>query len=377
VPAWNAVEPAVRALARDERELENLKRLWMQAQVPTTAGPGSAFGARLQQLRKQQDISRRELANVFGIGGKKPARIVKHIEEDGLYSAQAYPAGLTAVLTAKVEERQRLLHLWQERRRQFHRRRRPETRIELRLARECYGFHPSDMEAILGYAALEYQKIERGVSALRESAEERILAAIHQAGAKRVSALLQERSQRLEAQAAWHIPASVPLLVALLARREGGVIPLARRLRQAGLKRLWPGRLRAIRQGDEVPPWPVLQQLGEVCGVKDLTEVKRDWAVRYRAKLETSCPSPLGVELRLLVAAEVTTLRELSPRLGFNYSVLIREFQHIDRDEPLRWFHIERLLGILGVAPHGERWREIRALWSTADQRRKRGAVKT
>ena len=66
-----------------------------------------------------------------------------------------------------------------------------------------------------------------------------------------------------------------------------------------------------------------------------------------------------------------TTLRELSPRLGFNYSVLIREFQRIDRDEPLRWFHVERLLKVIGVSPLGERWRAIRALWSTAEQRRR------
>jgi hypothetical protein len=87
--------------------------------------------------------------------------------------------------------------------------------------------------------------------------------------------------------------------------------------------------------------------------------------------LEEHCPSPLGVELRLLIGEEAATLRELSPRLGFNYSVLIREFQRIDRDEPLRWFHVERLLGILGVAPFSERWRQIRALWSTAGQRHK------
>src|SRR5207248_3715281 len=107
-------------------------------------------------------------------------------------------------------------------------------------------------------------------------------------------------------------PTTVPQLVELLARREGGLIPLARQLRRAGLKRLWPGRLRAIRQGREVPAWPVLHRLAQVCGVVDLTEVKSDWTERYRAQLERRCPSPLGVELRLLIGEMAATLRELS-----------------------------------------------------------------
>ena len=368
LPPWVEVNRAAAALCRTEGELQRLQALWQRDEERR---PHDTFGPLLKRLRQQQGLRRRQLADLFGIGGKKPARIVKHIEEDGLYSAQAHPAGLVAVLTADDAERQRLLTAWQDRRRQFHRRRRPETRIELRLARERYGFQPRDMEAVLGYSSLEYQKIERGVSPLLESAEQRILTAIHQAGGKRLSELLQERGRRQLEQAAWQTPTSVPMLVGLLARREGGLIPLARRLRKAGLKRLWPGRLRAIRQGAEVPPWPVLQHLAQACGVVELAEVQRDWAQRYRARLEEHCPSPLGVELRLLIGQEVTTLRELSPRLGFNYSVLIREFQRIDRDEPLRWFHVERLLGILGVAPFSERWREIRALWSTAGQRNK------
>src|SRR5204863_7399882 len=97
------------------------------------------FGHRLQQLRKRQGISRRELADLFGIGGKKPARIIKYIEEDGFYSAQAYPAGLAALLTEVSAEQEHLLQLWQERRQQFHRRHRPEMRLDLRLTRERYG----------------------------------------------------------------------------------------------------------------------------------------------------------------------------------------------------------------------------------------------
>jgi len=65
------------------------------------------------------------------------------------------------------------------------------------------------------------------------------------------------------------------------------------------------------------------------------------------------------------------SLRDFSPRLGFNYSVLIREFQRIDRDEPIKWFHVERILRAVGVPVDGGQWREIRVLWSTAGERKK------
>ena len=58
-------------------------------------------------------------------------------------------------------------------------------------------------------------------------------------------------------------PGSTPptgsAMVARLADLEGGMIPLTRRLRQAGEKGFWPGRLRAIAQGKEIPPWPLLE----------------------------------------------------------------------------------------------------------------------
>jgi transcriptional regulator with XRE-family HTH domain len=371
LPPWSEVEGAAGALCRDQEELEQLRQLWQRDERSQQRLQRDEFGPQLKRLRQHQGLRRRYLADLFGVGGKKPARIVKHIEEDGLYSAQAYPAGLAAVLSSDVAERERLLAAWQQRRRQFHRRRRPETRVELRLVREMYGFEPRDMEPILGYSSLEYQKIERGVSPASDSAQARIVTAVHQAGGKKIAELLQQRRQRQVEQETWKTPTSVPMLVASLARREGGLIPLARKLRRAGLKRLWPGRLRAVRAGQDIPAWPVVQRLADVCGVVDRVELQRDWHERYRAQLAGHCPSPLGVELRLLVGEVAATLRELSPRLGFNYSVLIREFQRIDRDEPLRWFHIERLLGVLGVAPASERWREIRALWSTAGQRRK------
>jgi transcriptional regulator with XRE-family HTH domain len=371
LPPWREVERAAKALCRDEPEVENLRQLWQSDERAGRRQARDDFGPQLKRLRQQQGLRRRYLTDLFGVGGKKPARILKHIEEDGLFSAQAYPAGLVAVLTTDTGERDRLLAAWQRRRRLFHRRRRPETRVELRLAREIYGFHPAEMEAVLGYPSLEYQKIERGVSPLSDSAQERILAAVHQAGVKKIAALLEHRREREAALAVWQLPTSVPMLVLSLARREGGLIPLARKLRRAGLKRLWPGRLRAIRAGKEIPAWPVVRQMAEACGVVEMVELRHDWAYRYRVQLEAECPSPLGVELRLLVGEVATTLRDLSPRLGFNYSVLIREFQRIDRDEPLRWFHVERLLGVIGLAPTSDRWREIRALWSTAGQRRK------
>lgn len=369
LPQWAEVERAAAALCRDEAELVRLQQLWLRDQ--DESGPQDDFGPCLKRLRIRQGLRRRQIADLFAVGGKKPARIIKHIEEDGLFSAQAYPAGLVAVLTTDLAEREKLLRLWHRRRRRFHLRRRPETRIELRLARERYGFQPGDMEEILGYSALEYQKIERGCGPLSESAQARILTALHQAGAKRIAAMLQERSQRESEQAAWKTPNSVAALVGSLARREGGLIPLARHLRKAGLQRLWPGRLRAIRDGDVIPAWPVLAGLARACQVEELAEVKEDWVTRYREQLEKRCPSPLGVELRLLIGETAATLRELSPRLGLNYSVLVREFQRIDHDEPIRWFHIERLLKCIGVTPMSDRYREVRALWSTTEQRRR------
>jgi transcriptional regulator with XRE-family HTH domain len=348
-----------------------LQQLWERnAQEPPHHSRG--FGPRLQKLRKQRGISRRELADLFGIGGKKPARIIKYIEEDGFYSAQAYPAGLAAILAPDPAEQARLLKLWQERRRQFHRRHRPEMHVDLRLARELYGFELTEMEPILGYTSLEYQRIERGVTSLQETAYARILEAIHQAGHRRVETLLQHRNVCEAERLAWQVPASVADLITRLAQREGGLVPLARLLRKAGLKGLWTDRLRALARGQLIPSWPVLEQIGKACGVSDLTEARHDWIARYRAQLQKQLSSPLGVELRLLIAEVAATLRAFSPRLGFNYSVLIRDLQRIDRDEPIKWYHVERVLRAVGVPVESDRWREIRALWSTAGERKRK-----
>jgi transcriptional regulator with XRE-family HTH domain len=367
LPPWRDVDRAARILSRGDEELKILKRLWTRDEKEQRLG--DRFGPHLKQLRKKRGISRREIADLFGIGGKKPARIIKYIEEDGFYSTKAYPAGLVAVLTDDAAEQSRLLQCWQERRRQFHRRHRPETRTDLRLARELYGFEAQDMQPILGYSNAEYQRIERGVTPLLETAVTRILEAIHQAGQRRVAALLQQRTKRAVERSAWQAPPSVATMITLLARREAGLIPLTRHLRKAGLKGLWTGRLRAIARGEEVPAWKMLEQIARGCGAMDLTEVRRDWSKRYRAKLQAHLSSPLAVELRLLIAEVASTLRAFSPRLGFNYSVLVRDLQRIDIDKPVKWFHIERILRAADLPPEEERWKEIHALWYTSGER--------
>ena len=180
-----------------------------------------------------------------------------------------------------------------------------------------------------------------------------------------MAALLQERDASLAARDAWRTPATVAGMIRLLAEREGGLIPLMRFLKRAGLKGFWTGRLRAMVQEHEVPPWHVLQQLAAVCGVTEIIEVQQDWEERYREQLEKEFGSPLGVELRLLIAESAATLREFSPRLGFNYSVLIRDLQRIDRDAPVKWFHVERILRAARLPADSERWREIHMFWYT------------
>ena len=371
LPPWREVAAAARALCRNEDECLALQKLWIQDQQVQNGPSRDGFGPGVKTLREKHGITRRELADLFRIKGKKPARIIKHIEEDGLYSAQCYPAAHAALVTEDGAIQGRLLDQWRQRRRQFHRRHRPEMRLDLRLERECYGYGPADMEAILGYTSLEYQRIERGVGELSETARARILQAIRQAGQRRVAALLEVRDHQKAAREAWRSPLSAVELVQLLVRREGGLIPLARRLRQAGMRGLWPGRLRDLAQGANLPAWPILERIGLACGVSDVTAARSDWEERYRVQLTTRCQSPLAVELRLLIAGVATNLRDFSPRLGVNYSVLIREFQRIDRDELLRWFHIERILRALDLPPECERWREIRALWATTTSRRR------
>src|SRR5262249_43140824 len=119
LPPWPKVAPAARQLCRSEKELSNLKQLWNGTPNGKAKPSSDGFGPRVQQLRKEQGMTRRQLADLFGIGGKKPARIIKYIEEDGFYSAQAHPAGLAALLCSARALQARLLQLWQERRKQF------------------------------------------------------------------------------------------------------------------------------------------------------------------------------------------------------------------------------------------------------------------
>lgn len=370
LPPWEEVAPAFRQLCESDAEFGRLQQLWRQDEAAQPRRLPDPFGAALRKLRQEQGVGRRELADLFGVGGKKPARIIKYVEEDGFYSAQAYPAGLAALLAPSSADADQLLALWQRRRGQFHRRHRPETRTDLRLAREAYGFTLADLEPVLGYPSAEYQRIERGVLPLAPSARARILEAIHRAGRHRVEALRALRGERAARREAWRSPPSVAALVALLAEREGGLIPLTRLLRHEGLKGLWTGRLRAIAQGREVPPWPVLEQIAEAAGVGDRDAARRDWLERYRALLQKRFRSPLGVELRLFIAETAGTLRAFSQRLAFNYSVLVRDLHRLDRDVPVRWFHVERILRAAGVPPESDRWREVHALWYTATDRK-------
>jgi transcriptional regulator with XRE-family HTH domain len=373
LPRWASVSEAARAVCRGDDEFLALQKLWLRNEVEQRGKARNDFGLRLKRLREEQDISRRQLADLFGVGGKKPARIIKYIEEDGFYSMQAYPAGMVTVLAGRSADTARLLELWKDRRRVFHRRHRPEMHVDLRLARETYGFELKDVAPLLGYSTREYQKVEGGVEPLLETARERILQAIHAAGQKRLDELLAHRRGLQAAELAWRAPRSVTELITLLARREGGLAPLVRLLRRIrGLEGLSTVRLRGILRGDDTPPWCLLHDIGRACGVEDLTIAHHDWAERFRVALSDWCPSPLGIELRVLIAEAAGSLRAFSPRLGFNYSVLTREFQRIDQDEPIKWFHIERILRAAGVPPDGDRWREVRALWSTAGSRRKR-----
>jgi transcriptional regulator with XRE-family HTH domain len=368
LPCWEEVAAAARSICRTDGEVRELQKLW-QAECTQTNGTPATFGALLQQLRTQKGISRRELADLFGIGGKKPARLIQSIEEEGCYSAQAYPAGLAA-LVAGGADHERLLELWRQRRHRFHARHRPETRCQLRLARECYGFEHKDMEPILGYSALEYQRLERGVGPLAETAHDRILAAIHQAGQHRVETLLLKRQARCAERAAWRAPASVRALITRLAEREGGIIPLRRYLRQAGAHGFGAPWLRAVARGEEVPAWPLLERIGTVCGVTDLDAARRDWRERYRARLQGRGAAPLGVEVRLVVAEVAATARSFSKRLGINSSVLIRALARMDRGKPLDWLHVERILRAAQVRPGDARWNQIHAWWYTTRERR-------
>jgi transcriptional regulator with XRE-family HTH domain len=373
LPPFAAVAQAARKLCRSDDELKTLRDLWNRDVAAQRACQVDEFGPELRRLRLRRGLRRRELADLFGVGGKKPARIIKYIEEDGYYSVRAYPAGLAAVLADEGDE-PRLLELWRRRRAQFVRRRRPETRGDLRLLREMYGLTLDDVPDVLGYTSLEYQRIERGVEALSETAGQRIQEAFERAGRERVAALLARRQARLRDSSAWQTPASAADMVSLLARREGGLAPLARQLRRAGCRGVSVPRLRAVARGVDLPAWCWLQQVARLMKVGDVSRMREDWEARYRQRLQASNISALAIELRILLADVANSVREFSHRLPFNYSVLVRDLGRIDRGAPIAWFHVERLLSAAGLGTHHERWQEIRILWCTAENQIRRPA---
>ncbi len=259
---------------------------------------------------------------------------------------------------------------WEKRRARFLQRHRPETWVELRLRREAFGFAIRDMEAILGYSPLEYQRIERGVIRLSEPAQARVLAALEKAGQQRVEDLLTRRRAEQTRLAGWRAPKSVVDMVGLLVEREGGLVPLTRMLKEAGVFGIWPGRLKAVAVGREVPPWPVLERVGQACGVADFVAIRADWQAQYRRRLEEAGLAPLGVEVRLLIGEAASSARALSPRLRVSYPVLTRDLQRIDCGKPVRWQAIERILHAAKAAPDSPAWERIEAWWLSTARRR-------
>ena len=105
LPRWNTIADAARGLCEDDDEFLALQKLWLRNEDDQRGQSRNDFGQRIKQLRLEQGITRRELADLFGVGGKKPARIIKYLEEDGFYSMQAYPAGLVVVLAGLCRKR--------------------------------------------------------------------------------------------------------------------------------------------------------------------------------------------------------------------------------------------------------------------------------
>ncbi|NQV25211.1 MAG: helix-turn-helix transcriptional regulator [Rhodopirellula sp.] len=433
---WARIASVAKSMCRNDDEIRHLRDLWQEDYRRQKDEGLHAFGLRLKKMREQQGITRREMSDLFLVGGKKPARIIKHIEEDGHYSQQAFPAGLIALLTdpmasegddakskssesgdqstdlvqsgnsvskngrpavpvngtpvgsaetasrngtaivdrteaaraaaanrLEIEESLELRKLWEQRRIRFHLRHRPEMQLDLRLQREFFGFDVNDAARILGYTSLEYQKIERGIEQLSDSARSRILDALSQAGNQKVGEIFQRRSKRDTKRVAWKSPGSVSEMIRLLAIREGGLVPLSRKLRDAELAGISPPRLRAYLQEEETPSWSLLHGIAESCGVRKLGEVHINWIHRYREQLKQKSNSLLAVELRLLIAEVAPTLRAFAKRLPFNYSVLLRDLYRVEGQEPIKWPHIERLLRAAGLPSSSERWRVIQRLW--------------
>ncbi len=402
---WARIASVARTMCRNDDELRHLRELWQEDYRRQKDEGLHAFGLQLKKMREQQGITRREMSDLFLVGGKKPARIIKHIEEDGHYSQQAFPGGLVALIAepnwdfssetaspatdttstmtqpessnGELESAEsqpgflqpelavELRRLWERRRTRFHLRHRPEMQLDLRLQREFFGFDVNDAARVLGYTSLEYQKIERGIEPLSDTARIRILGALAVAGHKKVAGIFERRSQRDSKRVAWKSPRSVSDMIRLLAVREGGLVPLSRKLKDAELAGISPPRLRSYLQEEETPSWSLLHGIAESCGVRNLGEVHINWIHRYREQLKQKSDSLLAVELRLLIAEVAPTLRAFAKRLPFNYSVLLRDLYRVEAKQPIKWPHIERLLRAAGLPSSSERWRVILRLWES------------
>src|SRR5262249_2150623 len=108
VPPWPAVAVVARLVCPTESDLPVLEKLWRRAEKSQRDPTREEFGLCLKRLREAEGISRRELADFFGIGGKKPAGLIRHVEEDGFFSALAYPAGLVAIVVRRPTDQARL-----------------------------------------------------------------------------------------------------------------------------------------------------------------------------------------------------------------------------------------------------------------------------
>ena len=394
---WNRIAAVIKTLARDDEELKALREIWqVEYKEQKKNGGLHLFGLQLKKRREKQGSTRRELADLFGVGGRKPARTIKHIEEDGHYSQQAFPGGLVALLTdeerivsaepsesadgestshsgeqtpvyLQTEEAAELRRLWEHRRIRFHLRHRPEMQLDLRLQREFFGFDVGQAAELLGYASLEYQKIERGIEPLTQNGRERIMTALAAAGQQKIDTVFARRDERDVKRVAWKTPQNVTNMIETLAKREGGIVPLSRVLKAAELRGVSPPRLRSYLIGDETPTWFLLQQIADVCEVSKLQVVHIDWIHRYREQLQEKNESLLAIELRLLIAEVAPTIREFSKRLPFNYSVLLRDLYKVEQKQSFKWFHVERILKASGLPENSERWRVIHRLWMNHD----------
>ena len=385
LPAWPKVSAMVKLLCRTDVELKHLKEIWQRDFLQQKDEGLHVFGLKLKKLREKLGVDRREVSDLFLVGGKKPARTIKHIEEDGHYSQLAFPAGLVALMTdyektlpaseadkaalgatffLQTETAVELRDLWEQRRIRFHLRHRPEMRLDLRLEREYYGFDVPQAAKILGYTSLEYQKVERGIETITDSANKRILAAYKLAGHRRIADVFQRRIDRDVQRLNWQSPTTVADMLTLLADREGGVVTLARVLQQAKLYGTSTPQVRAYIDGLYTPTWYLMQQIADWAGITKLGAVHLDWIQRYRAHLKRTSKTMLLVELKLLMFEVSPTMRAFSERLKFNCSALLRDLYRIEDGELVKWPHIERILQAAGLPDHSERWQVIHRLWT-------------